>query len=134
MTERAFEIRPQGLTGDATAQEISPGELAERRRFLCEAAGPSSERARQAPIGVIQESGDRRRDFAEGSASSICVVGMAQPSRIKGPPEVIRLKGGEIRDRSNEDLMHALFLYRAHKMVAVDQVKNLRRAPDDGRD
>jgi hypothetical protein len=118
--------------GNAAAQEIRPGELAEGRRSFDEAAG-ASECARQAPIGIVPERYDRCGDFTKGSASSLCVIGMAPPPHIQRPPEFIGPKGGKVRDRLNADVLHALFLQGAHKMVAMDQVKSARRPSDDGR-
>ena len=52
--ERAMEIGGDSMSRNPMAEKVSPGELAERSRPLCETSG-AAQRAGQAPKGVIAQ-------------------------------------------------------------------------------
>ena len=132
MIKRGFEIQGDGVAGDPLAQEVCPSELAKRGRPLCEAAGPAK-LARQTSKRVIAQGVDRGWDFAKGPAFAVSAVGMAPPLCLKSSPEVIRRERAEVGELPDQHLIKPLLVSRTCKVVAVDQVKNPRRAEDDRR-
>src|SRR6516165_10557684 len=104
--QRLIEIALDDLALEPAAQEISPEELAKRRRVLRKAAG-TPQFARQRAERIVDQACHSLGNIAVVPAHSFGVERVHPVAVVHDGPEGIAVEGAQIGDRRHGEVLHA---------------------------